>query len=70
MSKARAIGCALLLFVGMAGSMVGMGTLVFEETTHLALYSVGVVSGATWLALGTYRTEVAAQADRRDPPQA
>lgn len=53
MTKMRALATALLLFAGSAGSLVGMGLLVFEETTALALYTVGVVSGTTWLSVGT-----------------
>ena len=58
MSKTRAIGSATLLFVGMAGSLGGLGALLFEEWVSLALYEVGVTAGAAWLSIGTYRTEV------------
>lgn len=69
MTKMRALATALLLFAGSAGSLVGMGLLVFEETTALALYSVGVVSGATWLSVGTYRNELADKAQTKAPPE-
>ncbi|WP_406857781.1 hypothetical protein ABEG18_09255 [Alsobacter sp. KACC 23698] len=70
MSKARAVGSATLLFVGMAGSLGGLGALVFEEIASLAVYGVGVTAGAAWLSIGTYRTERAAQAEKAPPPEA
>ena len=60
MSKARAVGSATLLFIGTAGSLGGLGILVLEEMANLALYGAGVLAGATWLSVGTYRNEVSA----------
>jgi hypothetical protein len=60
----------MLLFAGSAGSLVGMGFLVFEEATAFAVYSAGVVSGATWLSVGSYRSEMAGQEERNRPPRA
>lgn len=68
MSKARAIGSATLLFVGTAGSLGGLGVLLLEEMASLALYGAGVLAGATWLSVGTYRNEITAGTGEIKPP--
>ncbi|GGH09807.1 hypothetical protein GCM10007036_06030 [Alsobacter metallidurans] len=64
MKSIRALISAAVLFVGAAGSMGTLGVLIFEETVALTVYSVGVAAGASWLALGTYRAELAENATR------
>jgi hypothetical protein len=67
MNTLRAAGSATLLFVGMAGSLGGLGALVFEEMIGLTVYGVGVTAGAAWLSLGTYRSERTARVGRHSP---
>lgn len=69
MNRIRAVGSATLLFVGMAGSLGGLGFLIFEEMA-LACYGVGVTAGAAWLSVETYRTEMASRTGRASPPDA
>lgn len=56
MSKFRAATTAVILFIGVVGSMGALGALVFEEALAMTLYGTGVTAGAGYLAAGTYRS--------------
>jgi hypothetical protein len=55
LSRMRAAASALVLFLGMSGTMAPLGAMVFEETATLTLYGAGVTAGAGWLSWSTYR---------------
>ncbi|MFO1148861.1 MAG: hypothetical protein U1E62_10845 [Alsobacter sp.] len=67
MSRFRAAGSALLLFVGAAGTLGGLGFVVFEEALSLAVYGTGVTAGSAWLSWGTYRAELTSPTIKRPP---
>jgi hypothetical protein len=64
LSRIRAAATAIVLFLGVSGTMGPLGAAVFEETASLALYGAGVTVGAGWLSWGTSRASRVPGKDR------
>jgi hypothetical protein len=63
-SRFRAALTAIVMFLGVTGTMGPLGALAFEETAPLAVYGGGVLAGAGWLSVGTYRASRTDEAAR------
>jgi hypothetical protein len=64
LSRIRAAVSAIVLFLGISGTMGPLGAMVLEETAALTLYGAGVTAGAGWLSWGTYRASRTPDKDR------
>jgi hypothetical protein len=64
LTRIRAAASAVVLFLGVSGTMAPLGALVFEETATLTLYGAGVTAGAGWLSWSTYRASRTSDKDR------
>jgi hypothetical protein len=52
----RSFFSALVMFIGVTGTMIPLGAMIFEESSHTAMFAAGATGGAGWLAVGTYRS--------------